>query len=212
MNSDRRRPRLVAGLLLLSSGLAPNPAAPRADELNATRLLASAITQACPASRGEVTHPIKIVGVFTSMRSSGEHAYGYRVELWRQDERIFGIFMASQGLAGDTPTGLLEEVAYESGTGRLSFLARLTMGSIINSQHQTVPSRDLFRFAGTMSRDALRGALDASNALTPEQAPHREKIVLRRSAKESQGMRAPESCSQWAREVAEILKFRGPKW
>lgn len=212
VNSHRWRSRVLIGLLLLSCGPVPSPAGSGADELNATRGVVSAINQACPASAGETTKPIKIVGAFTSMRLSDEHAYGYRVELWRQDDRIFGLFMASQGMAGDTPAGLLEDVDYESRTGKLTFLARLTMGIFSNRQHQNVPSRDVFHFAGTLSRNTLRGVLDVSNALAPEPAPHREKIVLRRAAKESQAMRAPGSCSQWAREVAEIMEFRGPKW
>lgn len=201
----------MIGLLLLCSASASDPAPPGAGGPGETRGI-PALDRACPESPGGVPGPIQIVGVFTDMRSTGEHAYGYRVELWRQGRRPFGLFMASQGLAGDTPAGLLEDVEFDSGTGRMAFRARLTMGLFSSRRYRNVPSRDVFQFAGTLSLDTLRGVLDVSNALTPEQAPRREAVVLRRSAEESQGMSAPRSCSEWLEGVAAILKFRGPKW
>jgi hypothetical protein len=53
-------------------------------------------------------NPIVTIGAFTNMRYDGEHAHGYTAELWRERDRIFGFFLSSPGLAGDTPTGLLD--------------------------------------------------------------------------------------------------------
>src|ERR671929_129905 len=82
--------------------------------------------------RRTAPHPVDAVrrlGVFTDMRYTVEHQYGYSVELWREKDRAFGFLLVSAGLAGDTPTGLLEDVAYDLKTGRLTFRARLSTGS-----------------------------------------------------------------------------------
>jgi hypothetical protein len=46
-------------------------------------------------------HPL---GAFSNMRFTEEHAYGYRVDLWWAGPCRFGLFEASEGLSGDTPT------------------------------------------------------------------------------------------------------------
>jgi len=43
-------------------------------------------------------------GSFTNMKFDNEHAYGSEVELWKDANDIFGLFLHSEGLAGDTPT------------------------------------------------------------------------------------------------------------
>src|SRR5438046_1449435 len=75
------------------------------------------------------TASIAFVGEFSNMRFTDEHAYGYGVELWRQGDTLFGLFSASEGLAGDTPTGMLEDVKFDSRTRKLSFKAKLTIGA-----------------------------------------------------------------------------------
>ena len=146
------------------------------------------------------------------MRYTTEHAYGYTAELWREHNRILGLFLWSEGLMGDTPTGLLEDVRYEPRTASLSFLARLTTGLFSNRQFSMVPSRDMVRFRGTLKGRHLRGTLEISNALTPEAAPKREKVDLTLSKKESDVMIDAKSYSDWKLQADEILKFRGPKW
>ena len=152
------------------------------------------------------------IGAFSNMRYTAEHAYGYRAELWREQNRVFGFFLWSEGLMGDTPTGLLEDVRYDPRTGSLSFSAKLTTGLFSNQNFSRVPSRDLLRFRGTLKGRHLRGTLEISNALTPEDAPKREKIELTLSKKESEVMIDADSYDAWKLRADEILKFRGPKW
>ena len=152
------------------------------------------------------------IGAFSNMRYTSEHAYGYKAELWREQDRIFGFFLWSEGLIGDTPTGLLEDVRYDRRTGNLSFIARLTTGLFSNRQFSRVPSRDVVRFRGTLKGRHLRGTLEVSNALTPEDAPKREKIALILSKRESEVMIDADSYDAWKLRADEILKFRGPKW
>ena len=155
---------------------------------------------------------ISKIGAFSNMRYTKEHAYGYTAELWREQNRIFGLFLWSEGLIGDTPTGLLEDVKYDPRTGGLSFFARLTTGLFSNRQFSMVPSRDMVRFRGTLKGRHLKGTLEISNALTPEAAPDREKITLVLSKRESELMVDAKSYNDWKLQADEILKFRGPKW
>src|ERR1041384_6155831 len=122
-------------------------------------------------SHSQRATPIHKIGSFTNMKHIGEHTYGYSVELWRQGDHLFGFFLSSDGLAGDTPTGLLENVRFNPSTGRLSFQAKLTTGLFSNQQYNNVPSRDVFHFSGLLRRSRIKGYLEASNALTPTEAP-----------------------------------------
>src|ERR1700687_2901591 len=103
----------------------------------------------------QVPRPITFVGEFSNMRYTEEHAYGYSVQLWREGATVFGLFLASEGLAGDTPTGLLDDLKYDSRSGRLSFRAKLTMG--LDARQQ--PSHDLFEFDGKLNTRAVSGVL-----------------------------------------------------
>jgi len=155
---------------------------------------------------------IVAIGAFSNMKYDEEHAYGYTVELWRERDRIFGFFLSSQGLMGDTPTGLLEDVRFDFKSGKISFRARLTTGLFSNRQFHNVPSRDIFRFTGFLRKDRLVGSLEITNGLTPEEASRRERIRLKRSKNEAESMIEAESYDEWKNKADEILKFRGPKW
>ncbi len=154
---------------------------------------------------------VAVVGSFSNMRYTEEHAYGYAVELWRHEKSLIGMFLASEGLAGDTPTGLIENVEYNARTGALSFQARLTTGVVYSKEHDGVPSRDLFRFTGYLKGSRLRGRLDRYDLLNPHAAPTTELVVLPRE-KSASDMTAYKSYFEWRGAVDEILNFRGPKW
>ena len=146
------------------------------------------------------------------MRYDTEHAHGYTAQLWREQDRMFGFFLWSRGLIGDTPTGLLEDVRYDPRTGNLSFRARLTTGLFSNRQFSMVPSRDVLKFSGRLKGPHLTGTLEIANALTPTEVPRREKIKLKISEKESEIMIEAQSYIDWSSKAEEILKRRGPKW
>src|ERR1700676_1014299 len=88
----------------------------------------------------QAPRPISFVGEFSNMRYTEEHAYGYTIQLWREGAAVFGLFLASEGLAGDTPTGLLDDLKYDARSGKLSFKTKLTMGADARQQ----PTHDLF--------------------------------------------------------------------
>lgn len=155
---------------------------------------------------------ISSVGAYTNMRHTEEHSYGYTVELWRQDKQILGFILASNGLSGDTPTGLLEDVKYEPESGKLSFVSRLTTGIIYNDRlKKWIPSQDIFKFKGTLNKDSLIGIIEISDALSGTEQPDREEIKLLFSAEETQQLKTFSKYEDWEKMAKDILKFRGPK-
>jgi hypothetical protein len=154
---------------------------------------------------------VRVVGSFTNMRFTDEHAYGYAVELWRHEKSLIGLFLASEGLQGDTPAGLLEKVTFDASTGALSFEARLTTGVVYSKEHGGVPSRDRFRFTGVLTRNQLRGRLERLDGLADKPVSQAEQVLLHRE-KPSSNMLAYPGYADWKQSMGEILKFRGPKW
>lgn len=162
-----------------------------------------------PARSGSV---VKRLGVFTNMRFTREHQYGYSVELWQEKDRLFGLLLVSEGLSGDTPTGLLEDVTFNPKTGRLTFRARLSTGSTFNQNNEQIPTRDVYRFNGTLKGPKLTGVLEHTDALHPAATGTKKSVSLRRSKSESASMIEASSYDEWKKEADEMLKLRGPKW
>lgn len=187
--------------------------------LNLFLLLATGIcvhgqTSRKPGNQAPARHAaaVKRLGVFTNMRFTREHQYGYSVELWQEKDRLFGFLLVSAGLAGDTPTGLLENVVFDPKTGRLTFRARLSTGSTFNKNNEQVPTRDVYRFNGTLRGQRLTGILEHSDASDGAAAATKTSVSLRRSRGESESMLEARSYDEWRQEADEILKLRGPKW
>ena len=162
-------------------------------------------------SREKMTPGATFLGEFSNMKFTEEHVYGVSVELWRQDSSVFGLLDSADGLQGDTPTGLLEDVRLDASNGRISFKAKLTTGLHSCQQHKNfVPSRDLFKFDGTLAKGALVGTLTRFDALHPEQKPQADKVTLERL--DGAPRIEAQSYAQWKQKADEILRFRGPKW
>jgi hypothetical protein len=171
------------------------------------RVILAALGVIALAARAQTPRPIVSLGEFSNMRYTEEHAYGYSVQLWREGETVFGFFLASEGLAGDTPTGLLDSVKFDSKTGRLSFRAKLTMG--IDARQQ--PSRDLFEFDGRLGRASLNGSLKHSNGTISNGPATAQRINLKKIQPDT-ALSQPGSYAEWKQQAGEILIRRGPKW
>ena len=152
------------------------------------------------------------IGSFSNMRFTQEHQYGVEVQLWREGQELLGLLSYSEGLIGDTPTGLLEQVRYDPQTGEVSFRARLTTGQHFCKLHKDVPSRDLFIFQGRLSRSSVTGVLKRSDLLHPESPTSEERVVLRKLKGEGANQVDYRSRSEWNTAAREILRLRGPKW
>src|SRR5689334_24629497 len=75
---------------------------------------------ALPVYAQGTDRPIRAIGEFSNMRYTEDHAYGYEVELWRDRDAVIGLLFVSEGLQGDTPTGVLKNVRFNSRTGAMS--------------------------------------------------------------------------------------------
>jgi hypothetical protein len=155
--------------------------------------------------------PISVIGAFSNMRDTAEHAYGETVLLWRSGNCSFGLFESAQGLAGDTPIGELQDVAHNPTTGELRFIAKLTIG-IVAGGAVTTPqaARDLFNFVGTVTATRLIGGLTHATQVDPK--PPVRTIILTASERDAESMRGSATYGAWREKWEPILKRRGPKW
>ena len=167
------------------------------------------VVLALPAFAQHPGQAIRPIGEFSNMRFTAEHAYGYAVQLWRNGDSLIGLLLVSEGLQGDTPTGLLENVGFDSRTGKLSFTAKLTTGLRYFDNRQE-PSRDLFEFTGILESRTLTGTLKRTSFPLPSNTdtPERIQLKLRPDAVLLSGS----SYTDWKHQVDEILERRGPKW
>jgi hypothetical protein len=169
-------------------------------------LALSAVAKASPAAAA-----VAFVGEFSSMHQTSEHAYGYSVQLWRSGNELFGFLSAADGLAGDTPTGLLEDVHFDAATGALSFTAKLSVGSVYLGKGKQEATHDFFTFKGTFQNEKiLSGTLTHADKLQPGQVPISERLRLVKT--DSHSMIEATSYDGWKQSADRILKFRGPKW
>jgi hypothetical protein len=169
-------------------------------------LTLSAVAKASPAAAA-----VAFVGEFSNMHHTSEHAYGYSVQLWRNGYKLFGFLSDADGFAGDTPTGLLEDVHFDAATGALSFTAKLSVGSVYLGKGQQEATHDFFTFKGTFQNEKiLSGTLTHADKLQPGQVPISERLRLVKTGRHS----AIEATSYdgWKQSADRILEFRGPKW
>ena len=169
------------------------------------------VTLACALSSLAQERPdrrIQPAGVFSNMRFTDEHAYGSTVELWRDGNSLIGVLLVSEGLQGDTPTGILESVRFDARTGALSFNAKLTTGMLMLPGGKEQPSLELFQFTGTLKPAMLTGTMKRSDLRQPSHPASEEQVRLK---SQPPATVAAKTYGEWLREVQEVLKFRGPK-
>jgi hypothetical protein len=143
------------------------------------------------------------------MRFTGEHQYGYSVELYRQGDTMFGMLLVAEGLEADTPAGILEDVEYEPASEKLSFTAKLSLGVVLHGG-KSLPSRDYFEFDGKLERGVLAGTLKRFDKLNSELPPQSIQVRLARGKGDS--MENYTSYASWKKAADVVLKARGPKW
>ena len=165
-------------------------------------------------SSAQSANAVQVLGNFSNVRHVGEDdALGYTVRLWKEGNKVFGLFAAYVGPPADPPVGILEDVKFDPRTGRLSFSARLSTGLTSGQGYDRVASRDRFVFKGVLIRREVRGTLQRSNDLFPNRRPETEPIRLRRSKFLTELMLPPPpTYSEWKTWADEILQRSGPKW
>ena len=162
------------------------------------------------AAEGPSAGTVKFLGEFSNVRYTTEHAYGYGVQLWQEEDRLFGLFFAASGPAEDFPAGLLEDVRLNPATMELSFSAKLSAGVDYLGQGKQEPSHDFFTFRGSLHRNFLSGVLTRIDKVQPKSAPTTEQLRLKRF-RNSEAIEAS-SYEDWKQKADKILKLRGPKW
>ena len=157
--------------------------------------------------------PVRFIGDFSDMRYTEEHAYGYFLELWESGTCVLGTLEVSNGLAGDTPMGLLSPVNYDRKTGALSFMAKLTTGMTrLPSNGEWAPTRDRFTFRGRLRRNTVEGTLAWSDQSSGSRSSRKERHVrLRRVPSGGESIEV-KTYGDWRRRIEEVLRFRGPNW
>lgn len=143
--------------------------------------------------------PVKVIGDFSNVKGDGEHQWGYSVSLWKQEDKIYGLISGSDDLrlAGDPPTGIMENVKFDIKTKRLSFKAKLFTG--------------IYEFEGVLTNKKLVGKLSITNELFSDKRPQTKAVTLRHSNEWTLLMSEYQSYSEWEADANKILKRLGPK-
>jgi hypothetical protein len=149
--------------------------------------------------------PVKPIGTFMNVKTDGEHASGYTIKLWKQDDKVYGSISVHRGLMGDPPTGILENVKFEPQTKVLSFTAKLSVGQFFDENHNNVPSQNRFEFKGTLTNKKLQGNLRMTNELCSNKCPKTRQINLPRSKEWSSAMKDYQSYAEWETFVNKFL-------
>ena len=152
--------------------------------------------------------PVKPFGQFMKVKGDGEHCRGYDVELWTQDEKMYGVMSVHRGLCGDPPAGRLENVQFDPRTKKLSFKAKVS----ISLDYNDVPSHDVLEFDGFLTPQRLYGTLTTTDQLCPDICKETKTIDLPRSQERSPWLETYESYQALEAHIDKIMKFRGPRW
>jgi hypothetical protein len=110
---------------------------------------------------------VSFVGYFTDIKTTGEHQYGSALILWQYKNTVVGFFYHADGVIGEVPRGVIDNVKLHPKSGKLSF-------------DSTLPSQDRFVFNGTLRKAAITGQLQRYDALHPEQKTIDSKVTLQR--------------------------------
>ena len=156
---------------------------------------------------------VKVLGDFKNIKFPGDDAFGYSLQLWKEGDQIFGLLAIFTGAPADPPTGLLEDVKFDSRTRQFSFSARLSTGWVHSGGNWNTRTRDRFSFRGVLTRNEVTGILKRTDDLRPTDQPTSKRIRLRRSKRSTQDMNPPPpTYADWKIWADKILRFRGPKW
>jgi hypothetical protein len=145
------------------------------------------------AHLGPQQGPVVVVGTFSNIRYTSEHANGEAVQVWRRGNRLVGLFMFTDGRQADFHTGILEHLRFNPTTGELSFDAYASQ----------------FHFDGRLEKTTVKGLLKRMQAETGRQIDENQ-VILKRDADFTHSMRAYSSEEEWNRYAAEEVRRLGP--
>ena len=160
---------------------------------------------------------IVAAGIYTNMRYTTEHCHGYSVELWKgAGDQMYGLLRVCDGLAGDTPVGLIEHARWNQATGELAFDARLTTGMQVTGTDAAhlgeTPQKDLFRFEGKLTGSVLSGRMTHEDRTTDKVATSSKVLQLRLDRTAKPELNHYATPQDWLASNTDMLKANGPKW
>lgn len=125
------------------------------------------------------------------------HPEGYEVNLYKQENVLFGKFVVGDGSI-DMKSGLLENIALDETTKSFKFTAKLSIGKFqkANSDawHRT---RDLYIFSGKIDEHFITGTLEHRDGYKKNVHGNIERIKLPRSKNKNGREYVPESMNEW---------------
>lgn len=86
------------------------------------------------------------VGYYEKIESTTSgHCHGYSIYLWKHRDTLFGLLHRHQGLCGDPPCGVLDEIKLNPANKRISFKVDM--------------AETRYSFAGTLDKELLTGTI-----------------------------------------------------
>lgn len=157
---------------------------------------------------------VKLVGIYSNVKADGTHSSGFRIQLWKYNDNLFGLISGSPlAISGDPPTGRLNDLHLDQKTKQLSFNARLSMGKTYDEKSgQWVWSRDTLRFDGTLEDRRIVGTLNSEDANCPDTCHEKQRVVFKIEDRDEASRNEFSTYPEWERYVNEILTRRGPRW
>ena len=176
-----------------------------------TRATRPAASQSSGCGALAETAPISLIGSFSNIRATEDHAYGFSLRLWRADDCVFGLLTSTLGLQADMPIGLLQDITFDARSGRLSFSAKLTMGvTSVKGSKDFVPTRDVYEFDGQLTGGTVAGVMRHTVQDHANVPPERADVVL--ATDKAASLPAARTYGEWRHQWGPVLKLRGPKW
>ena len=165
-------------------------------------------------SESSVESPVKVIGDFTNVKSDGEHQSGYSVKFWKQDDKIYGLISGTGYLRmmGDPPTGVLDNVQFDSKLNKVSFQSKLLLALIHDKPDSGyVPSWGFYEFEGILANNRLKGDIRVTDDLCGNKCPDIKGITLRRSTKRSSEMKEFQTYNEWKSFADMVTEVKIPK-
>jgi len=147
-------------------------------------------------------------------QSEDPHAEGFCVSLWQIDGKTVGTLRHYVGTPFDAPVGELQEVGLDQNTGKISFAAKLTTGSIFSGpDDKQESSMDFYTFEGTVNGAKLAGifTMKRLNPTKPLKKPKTVDVILLSDNYENEFWKKIDY-KEWKKFQAEAIKATGPKW
>ena len=150
--------------------------------------LFDALYAAAPTSQSVIR-----VGYYEKLESTTSgHCHGYSIYLWKYKDTLFGLLHRHQGLCGDPPCGVLDEIKLNPANKRISFKVDM--------------AETRYSFSGTLDKELLTGTITEQGQASPLA---REEFVRLQRQKDD-GLEAQfDSLEAWHRTYDPITRCQG---